>query len=62
MNHARDTYGLQIVQQNLNDARTAYNARITAAHNNGMSLRAIAAVLGISHQTVHNIITAHKND
>ena len=42
----------------LAEARDAYHAAIVQAHNNGASVRDIAAILDVSHQTVHNIIRA----
>jgi transposase len=58
--HAHDITGLQIATDNLTRAHTAYYHRIITAHTNGMSLRNIANIVGVSHQTVHNIITAHN--
>lgn len=42
------------------DARHDFAAAITAAHEAGISLRNIAAVADVSHQTVHNIITRYR--
>lgn len=44
----------------LHDARRDHAAAITAAHKAGISLRDIAAVACVSHQTVANIITRHR--
>lgn len=44
----------------LNAARHDYAATITAAHDAGMSLRTIAAITNVSHQTVANIIAKHR--
>ncbi len=45
---------------NLAAARDHYAATITAAHDAGMSLRTIAAITNVSHQTVANIISKHR--
>jgi transposase len=58
--HTHDITGLQIATENLTRARTVYHHRIITAHTNGMSLRNIANIVGLSHQTVHNIITTHN--
>lgn len=58
--HAYDITGLQIAADNLVTARKAYCKRIYDANENGMSVRAIAAVLDVSHQTVHNIVKAER--
>lgn len=44
----------------LTAARNNYAETITAAHDAGISLRDIAAAVGVSHQTVANIITRHR--
>jgi transposase-like protein len=54
------TTNLETAQRDLNQARANYHITIVQAHNNGMSLRAIAAVLDVSHQTVANIINANR--
>jgi len=38
------------------DARTRLLNTITAAHNDGVTVRAIAAAVGLSHQRIHQII------
>lgn len=45
---------------NLTIARNNHAAAITAAHEAGMSLRTIAAITNVSHQTVANIISKHR--
>lgn len=44
----------------LDRARSDYHHAIILAHLDGHSVRTIAAVAGVSHQTVHNIITRHR--
>ena len=41
-------------------ADTAYRAAILQAHKDGHSVRTIAEVAGVSHGTIHNMITATK--
>jgi transposase len=42
----------------LDDARRAREVIIIKAHADGLSLRTIAAVAGVSHQTVANVVAA----
>lgn len=42
-------------------ARDAYHARIVEANEHGASVRDIAKILGVSHQTVANIIRAYSS-
>jgi transposase len=42
----------------LDDARRAREVIIIKAHADGLSLRAIAGVAGVSHQTVANVVAA----
>jgi transposase len=42
----------------LADARRAREAIIIKAHADGLSLRVIAGVAGVSHQTVANVVAA----
>ena len=58
--NAWDTEGLLIAQTNYEQARHEFHQRIMLAHQNGMSLRAIAAITNVSHQTVANIISRHR--
>ena len=51
---------LQTARDNLHTALNEYATTITAAHDAGMSLRTIAAIVNVSHQTVANIITKHR--
>lgn len=44
----------------LDRARSDYHHAIILAHLDGHSVRTIAAVAGVSHQTIHNIITKHR--
>ena len=46
----------------LNHARNAYHYAIYLAHLDGHSTRTIAAAIGVSHQTIHNIIQRHKHE
>ena len=41
-------------------AQHAYRDTIATANANGLSTRTIGTILGVSHQTVHNIIKAHR--
>ena len=55
-----NTEQIQTARNNLDTALNQYATTITAAHDAGMSLRTIAAIVNVSHQTVANIITRHR--
>lgn len=57
---AADEKAIKAALKNLERARDQYHQRIIQANKNGASVRDIAVILGVSHQTVHNIITAHS--
>lgn len=56
--HATD---LLRIRDNAQQARDAYHHRIAQANADGLSTRTIANIIGVSHQTVHNIITAQRS-
>ena len=55
-----NTEQIQTARNNLDTALNQYATTITAAHDAGMSLRTIAAIVNVSHQTVANIISKHR--
>ena len=55
-----DETQLREANARLNLERDKYHAAIIQAHKNGASVRDIAAVLDVSHGTVHTIIRAHS--
>jgi DNA-binding CsgD family transcriptional regulator len=54
------TTNLQTAKNNLDKAQAEYTTSILQARQNGMSLRAIATILQINHNTVANILKANQ--